>query len=161
MADLLEEQARQILETVHELQQHIVKIHAQHFSPMDLTLPQFHALRVVGEHGSMGIKELAEVLQVSAPSASAMVDRLVDMEMVERRPSRADRRAVEIRLTEKGTACVESHKMVFFSFAKDLLREVGPECAEKWCEVYACLRDVIRNDAMPKRDNGPELEPRA
>ena len=161
MTDRLDEQAGEILETVHLLQRNLVKVHAQHSHPMmDLTMPQFHALRMVGEYGPMGIKELAEATQVSAPSASAMVDRLVDMEMLERRPSQEDRRAVEIRLTEEGTARLEFHKATFFSFVRELLREVGPECAEKWCEVYARLREVMCAGTIPKSDGGPEPGPK-
>jgi len=45
----------------------------------ELTSPQMTALMTVRERGQVTIKELAEGLGVSAPSASVMVDRLVEM----------------------------------------------------------------------------------
>ncbi len=66
----------------------------------DLTLPQVKALIFLYNNGERSMTELATGLAVSLPSASELVDRLVDRGLVERSVDPADRRRVLTSLTE-------------------------------------------------------------
>ena len=109
----------------------------------ELTLAQMHTLKEVHMHGPLTMKELANVLEVSAPSASAMVERLVEMEMLSREQNREDRREVMVQVTKRGLRFFERIHAVFMEALCDLLERVGPDCAEDWCRVYQRLRDVL------------------
>lgn len=69
-----------------------------------LTLPQVKALVFLYDNGEQSMSELAARLRVTLPSASELVDRLIDRGLVEREIDRGDRRRVLISLTEPAIA---------------------------------------------------------
>jgi DNA-binding MarR family transcriptional regulator len=71
-------------------------------SPHDLTPLQCGVLNSLYKQEWMGLKELSEELFVNASTMTGVVDRLEAKNLVERRPSTQDRRALTIHLTDKG-----------------------------------------------------------
>ncbi|EQD46469.1 Bacterial regulatory protein, MarR, partial [mine drainage metagenome] len=65
-------------------------------------LGQFWALHLVSSLGGASLTSVARHLSVSAPTACASVDPLVDRGLLARRRSATDRRAIELRLTPRG-----------------------------------------------------------
>jgi len=149
MDDATLEQARGLYETVRLIKMRFLRRHtvsvrsADGRKMVDLTLPQMNVLLVVRGRGQVTIKELAEALEVSAPSTSAMVDRLVEEEVVSREQSRADRREVVVRLTPQGREAVQHMEQEVLRAIGDLMEKVGPDCAAKWCEVFQRIHDVL------------------
>ena len=108
----------------------------------DLSLPQIHAVNVTRERGQVTITELADMLGVSPPSASVMVDRLVEKGVFEREQSREDRRKVVVSVSPKALEQFEViEKNILQSFI-ELVEGIGPETAGKWCEVLKRVREV-------------------
>ena len=70
----------------------------------DLTHNQYKTLLTVADAGRCSLGDLARELGVAMSSASQMVDRLVGQGLVQRTAVSGNRRQVEIRLTETGTA---------------------------------------------------------
>lgn len=140
------EQAKTLLETVKLLKSRVLARHAQAARDgmcPDLTLPQMNLLGVVQRCEPVSIKELAQRLHVSAPSASTMVDRLVDMGMLVRRQSEVDRREVAIELSPEGRARHDEFEEHILQAIVELLDRAGPELAAKWSEVYGRLGNVL------------------
>ncbi len=69
-----------------------------------LTLPQVKALIYLYNNGERSMSELASGLAVSLPSASELVDRLIDRGLVEKATDPIDRRRVLIGLTTPAIA---------------------------------------------------------
>jgi DNA-binding MarR family transcriptional regulator len=69
-----------------------------------LTLPQVKALIFLYDNGDRSMTELANGLAVSLPSASELVDRLIERGLVDRKTDSADRRRVLVSLTEPAIA---------------------------------------------------------
>ncbi len=69
-----------------------------------LTLPQVKALIFLYDNGDRSMTEVAAGLAVSLPSASELVDRLVDRGLVDRANDPADRRRVLVSLTDRAIA---------------------------------------------------------
>lgn len=72
----------------------------------DVTLPQYRALVVLGQHGPRRPVDLAAALSVTPPTATRMCDRLVVKNLVVRDRSDSDRRAVTVSLSEAGKQLV-------------------------------------------------------
>jgi len=146
-------QARSLYQTVRLIKGHLVRHFNQRVATKDqnkgyleLTFPQSNALQTVGDRGELTVKELAEALHVSAPSASSMVERLVEQGMLVREQSRVDRREVRIRLSDAGQetlAAMEDHMMLVFLH---MLEKLGPELSRQWCEVYARIREELEHE---------------
>ncbi len=69
---------------------------------------QLHVLGVLREVGPITVSHLASRLGISAPSTSAMVDRLVDARLVVRERGEEDRRIVSVWLAPEGAAALEA-----------------------------------------------------
>lgn len=120
----------------------------------DLTFVQSNVLMAIEERGELSVKELADTLHVSRPSASVMVDRLVDMGLLVREQSKKDRREVRIRLSDPGLVQFQEMERQVLEYISALLIQLGPAFSEQWCDVYARLRDVI---AAEKRSEAVQL----
>lgn len=72
----------------------------------DVTLSQYRALVVLGQHGPRRPVDLAAALAVTPPTATRMCDRLVVKSLVVRDRSDSDRRTVTVSLSEAGEELV-------------------------------------------------------
>lgn len=63
---------------------------------------QLHLLRMLHERDSLPMGQLAELLYCDASNVTALVDRLEDRGLIERRPDPDDRRVKRIELTAAG-----------------------------------------------------------
>ena len=150
MNDPIQDQAREIYRTVRILKDrvcHKFQARARETSETDacseLTFVQSNVMMAIEEWGELSIKELADTLHVSRPSASAMVDRLVEMGMLVREQSQLDRREVRVRLSPSGTVHFQEMERQILEYISALLVQLGPSCSTQWCEVYARIRDII------------------
>lgn len=67
-----------------------------------VTLSQCHALVEIGRAENLSLKELAEILILDVSTTSRSVDALVKKNYAKRETSTADRRSIQIKLTELG-----------------------------------------------------------
>lgn len=75
----------------------------------ELTLPQMHTLEILGVHGPLRMKELAQRMGVTTGTLTVLVDRLEKNDAVKRVRNPEDRRSYLVELTEKGRAHYEEH----------------------------------------------------
>lgn len=80
----------------------LVGVAARSLAGIDVTLPQYRALVVVGSRPGVAVGGLAEALDVHPTTATRLCDRLVAKGLLRREQSADDRRAVELRLTSSG-----------------------------------------------------------
>ncbi|MEK7795037.1 MAG: MarR family transcriptional regulator [Candidatus Hydrogenedentota bacterium] len=166
MNDLMLEQARILHRTARELRNRVMLKHpvngeSSECNTPELTVPQWNTLLAIRDNGPTSVKELAEAMSVSPPSASAMVDRLVEMGMVDRRHSDVDRREVRVSLTGEGAAAVEAMEGELLSSIIEVLEKLGPDMANQWCEVYARIQDVLDADRERSSVRGRKIADRS
>lgn len=70
--------------------------------PLGVTAAQADALTVIGQAEPLSLGELGELLIAEGGHPSRLVDRLVEADLVERRPAGDDRRRIELSLTTRG-----------------------------------------------------------
>jgi DNA-binding MarR family transcriptional regulator len=147
------EQARYIFSTGKMIRDRIFRAQTVHLAARgkseafgDLSVPQFHAIMIVRTHGQITMTELSDRLGVSPPSASSMVDRLVEKGILTREHSVEDRRKVVVRVSPEAMEDIESvEETILRSFA-ELVEKIGPEITRKWCQVLERVKSVIQND---------------
>lgn len=152
------EQARYLFDTVRMLQARVCARQAHSNGTckgnvQELTIPQLHMLHKIRELKSATIKDLAESLYVSAPSASAMVERLVETGAVTREQSQVDRREVVVQVASAGEHTLEAFEKHILDSFVDLLHGIGPEYARMWCDVYARIREVLHDEQGRRNDH--------
>lgn len=139
------QQAASLYETIMLLKVHLAhRLKASSGADCtDMTMPQLNTMLVVKAQGPMTIRQLSEQLKVAPPSASTMVDRLVETGMLRREPCPGDRRAVNVEVTaagEEGLRAMEEGMLGVFS---DLLEYMGPQMAAQWLRISGKIRARI------------------
>ncbi len=98
--------ARHLLETV-PLVMRVIRREMRGAAEVQLSIPQFRVLAFLGRHRGASLSRVAEHLGVQDATASAMVERLVKRGLVGRNTHPQERRRLELRLTQTGTALLE------------------------------------------------------
>lgn len=83
---------------------------AESISQVDdvVTVPQLRVLVLTSTEGRLNLGAVARALGVHASNATRTVDRLVNAGLLHRRDDPADRRQVELTLTDQGAALVDA-----------------------------------------------------
>ncbi len=155
MSDDLWEQARAISSTARAIQTRVLarRLPSRKADRLtDLTLPQLSMMLVLRDHGEMSLKEIADAMAVSPPSASAMVERLVDVGVARREHSTVDRREIRISLSAEGTEASNIFEQHMLQSVVKLLKKIGPECARQWYDVYTRVHEVLDEDMRERID---------
>ena len=97
---------------------------------VDLTTAQYRVLVQLGE-GAEASSSLAAKLAVSRPSATAVVEGLVQRALVDRRHSDEDRRRVSVSLTEAGRQVLAEADQVVSEKLGELLGVISPRQAQQ------------------------------
>ena len=96
------------------------------------TLPRFDVMAALyRQKDGLKMSELSSALMVSNGNVTGIIERLVGEELVERTPIPNDRRAMRVRLTEKGRKDFAHMARVHQSWINELLQDIGPEEAEQ------------------------------
>lgn len=105
-----------------------------------LTGIQFFTLRLITREKKLTVTELASTLNVTLSAITGLVNRLVNMGLVERQQDQGDRRIVWVRSTEKGLAFVESVNAHRAKEMSNYLAQVTPEVRDhldQFCQKMA------------------------
>ncbi|GBF33101.1 transcriptional regulator [Desulfocucumis palustris] len=87
----------------------------------DLKVSEAHAIEVLGQHGKMNMKSLAQKLGVTTGTTTVTVDRLEKKDYARRESSSEDRRVNLIVLTEKGMKAFEEHHQYHLQLTEQML----------------------------------------
>lgn len=87
---------------------------------LDFSMPQLKTLLTLYNAGALSIGHIAELLGVGQPTASHLVDRLVQAGLVERTEDSEDRRRTLAELTPQGVELIER------------LRQIRIEPLQRW-----------------------------
>jgi DNA-binding MarR family transcriptional regulator len=102
------------------------------------------------EEGSTGLKAsvLSQIMRVTQPTVSQMVNVLEARGLVERTADTQDRRAVRIKLSEEGQRIIKVVLDAMYEGTKDLIRHLGEERTHLLIEM---LNDVFQyyNERSP------------
>ena len=79
-------------------------------TPLPLTLSQLHLLKLMSHNGQHQIHEVADYLGVSAPAATKNVDKLERLGLIIRTPSKGDRRATLLSVSQRGRQLVQEYE---------------------------------------------------
>ena len=114
-----------------------------------LSFTHFHIVSLLERHGEMPMSRLADMLDVSLPNASGVVDRLEDAGYVERSRVADDRRVVLVRTTEAGRQKLAEADVLKDEMVQGLLDRLDDR---QLAQLAASVQDlaVAAEDAFPE-----------
>ena len=95
--------------------------------PLDLTVQQYHVLRILREAGERGLPtlDIAERMIEQTPGITRLVDRLEAKQLVARERCTTDRRQVFCRITPEGLALLARLDEPMREVEQDAVRELS------------------------------------
>jgi len=124
-------EAEFVRRSVSALDRHFAHTIQEHVLALGFTLPQMRVLEAVVDHRGIGIKQLAQDLEMTQSTASDIVERLVEKGLLSKRVSERDRRAVEIWPASDVDLFMARDRTEFVNRpALDLLERLAPQDRE-------------------------------
>ena len=108
-----------------------------------ISVPHFEIMMVLEEAGTQYIAEIGEKLLIPKSQMTFLIDRLVSLEIVERRTDETDRRMSNVSLTDKGKAILkEKDRVLRANFTEKLSRLTDDEL-QQLASSLRRLRDIL------------------
>ncbi|QBF82802.1 MarR family transcriptional regulator [Shewanella maritima] len=103
------------------------------------SLAQTHTIEVLGCHGALRMKELAEKLAITTGTLTVQVDKLVSAGLIERCAHPEDRRAIVVKLTAEGEVIHRQHNQLHLDLVTDLTSDLSNDEAKV---LLSCLGKI-------------------
>lgn len=121
-----------------------------------LSVPQCDVLTTLTEREGIAQQELAERLYVTKGNISGLIDRLAKAGLVERRPSRDDKRSHAIYLTGEGRRLASLGIAIQQDFIKQAFGNLTQDMLAELETTLVAIREGIRNAPPSGHDNRDE-----
>jgi len=115
-----EELIERILELGDRAFRELIPILPTEWLQLDLTMPQLKVVLLIFMNGPARMSDIASALGVSLATATGVVDRLVERDIIVRENQPEDRRVVLCRLSEKGQKLISG----LWQLARERLKEL-------------------------------------
>jgi DNA-binding MarR family transcriptional regulator len=102
------------------IQRKLIKSVVNHFKE-DIVPPHFQIMKLLEEAGTLHVAEIGERLQIARPQMTHLIDRLVELNIVDRETNSEDRRMLNIRLNEKGKTILKEHDRQIINATREAL----------------------------------------
>jgi DNA-binding MarR family transcriptional regulator len=89
------------------------------------------------------VAEIGDRLYIAKAQMTHLIDKLVDLNIVERKMDIADRRTINITLTGQGRAFLEEHKNRLVSTTMETMSRLTDEELEDLANTLRKLRDIL------------------
>ena len=97
-------------------------------------------VKTLEDYGTLHVTEIGDMLLISKPQMTRLIDELIDLGMVERYPDETDRRKININLTVKGKETVEKFRNTIKGVIKTRL---APLPEKDLVELSTALKTVL------------------
>jgi DNA-binding MarR family transcriptional regulator len=109
----------------------------------DIEPPHFEIMKLLEEAGMLHVAEIGERLQIARPQMTHLIDKLVDLHIVERQTGTADRRMINITLTSKGKTILEEQDSHIKNATREMLSCLTDEELRDLSTSLRKLRDIF------------------
>ncbi len=110
---------------------------------IDITPQHFEIIRLLEEEGPLHPFEIGDRLQIAKARMTQLIDRLVALDIVERRTDRRDRRTYDIALTARARVMLQRHKKKILSAVRKIMSSLSESELEDLSRCLRKLRDVL------------------
>jgi len=124
------------------------------FDEIQITHSQWLVLHLVKKNGTISIKDLANLLDITSSAATQIVDGLVDKGLLIRKRNPDDRRTLKIELSEKFKNQFDSIKNKSFKTLSLLFDALNDDELLKYCELNdKIVSKISLKEQIRKRKN--------
>ena len=149
MADNQSEMIEEILEVQRGISRAVTASVPSVWMDIDLSMAQLKTLMTLYSCGAAPIGQIAESLGIGQPTASHLVDRLVQTQLVLRTEDPLDRRRTLAQLSPSGEDLVERINQVRFGTLRRWLAQLDQATLTAFLHALRALADVAKAEIIP------------
>ncbi|WP_374120551.1 MarR family winged helix-turn-helix transcriptional regulator [Neobacillus sp. PS3-40] len=109
----------------------------------DLTNDQHYILRYIYQSKECTSSELADVFEVNKSAITAIINRMVDRELIKRTRDENDRRVVYLTLTDEGNTLFKKTEDRVHCLVKSIITKFNMEEIKNFIQTYEKLADKL------------------
>lgn len=155
-----EPQKEELIENVLQLSdrafQELLPILPKEWLHLDLTMPQLKVSLLLYMNGPSRMSEIASALGVSLATATGVVDRLVERDLVLREGQPDDRRVVLCRLSEKGEGLISGLWQLSRDRLGELMRALSPSQLLLITDALAAILQAGEKTRRDTKEDGQD-----
>jgi len=110
---------------------------------VNITPHHFEIIRLLREEGTLHVAEIGERLQIAKAQMTQLIDKLVDLNIVERKMDIADRRTINITLTGHGRIVLEEHRNRLMNAMQEAMSRLTDEELVDLSDSLRNIRDIL------------------
>jgi DNA-binding MarR family transcriptional regulator len=114
-----------------------------------VSFPQFFLLGHISTQDSLSMSEIASKMNHSTAAATGLVDRLENLDYVQRAHAANDRRKVLVKITKKGTALVERIRQDIVNNLSQVMDLLPPDEQKAWLSIYEKIHSYCQSKNTP------------
>lgn len=148
--------ARRLIHLLERLRPQMIGPALRRLKELQLSHSHLRMLRILHEHRLIAMKDLADQLQITPPSVTALTRRLVQTGIVERRPHPEDSRIQLLDLSEAGR---ELHRQLQAEHMERMERILARLSPAEQAQFLDLLDRATRPDEQPRGCLHPQISP--
>jgi len=100
-------------------------------------------IKLLEEEGPLSIGEIGDKLMIAKAQMTQLIDKLVVLNIVERRSVKGDRRKIEIALTSQGIAVLKEHKKSMDKCVMETMLPLTEKDLKSLSESLTKVKDIL------------------
>ena len=109
----------------------------------DIAPPHFEIMKLLDEAGTLHVAEIGERLLIARPQMTHLIDRLVELDIVERETNEEDRRMLNIRLKDKGKVIIKDRDKQVINATREALSGLTDDELQELSVSLKNLKDIF------------------
>ncbi len=110
---------------------------------IDIKFPHIEIMSVLKEEGTLHPAEIGKRLQIAKAQMTHLIDKLVELELVERNIGAEDRRTINITLTDRGRSFMDKQENIVFNAVEEYISDLEDNERETLSTSLRNLRDIL------------------
>ncbi|MEM1135827.1 MAG: MarR family transcriptional regulator [Bacteroidota bacterium] len=107
-----------------------------------LTIKQYFYMDLISRLKDPTFTELAEKLQITKPSVSAIVNKLIDKGYIKKIQSEDDQRSYHLHLSDKGKTLIEAENKIYRAFSLHIRNTLNEGEQEQFIHI---MKKILKN----------------
>jgi DNA-binding MarR family transcriptional regulator len=109
----------------------------------NITPHHFEIIRLLEEEGKLHVAEIGERLHIAKAQMTQLIDKLVELDLVERQTDRYDRRVINIIISSRGKKILREHKKKVMIAIRDTMSQLSDKELDDLSNSLKKLRDIL------------------
>jgi len=145
------EQARRLAVLAPRIMGAFHSLNRHHAEGTQVTMRQYQTLILLSVQGHLTATELCDKLMLAASTGTELVNRLLQLGLVEKHSEEADRRQVGIQLTAAGREVMEQRQRDMVMMFESMLNNFSTEEAAELVGAFEKIANLLHSRLQPPR----------